>query len=90
MSTEATVMKIAVVQPHLRSDDIDPFSAAHHVIGMMRNTSKANSIDLFVLPELCPLGYTDDTFEKCTNDLDCAKRIEGIDDMMRECAKVKC
>lgn len=89
MTTKSSSIIIAAVQPHLRPNDTDPMSAALHVIKLMREESKENDIDLFVLPELCPLGYSQDTFDRyLPNDLANVNMLKKIDELLCGCAKV--
>jgi predicted amidohydrolase len=79
---------IAAVQPHLRAGGTNPVSSAQHVINLMKKASETEDVDLFVLPELCPLGYSDDTFDMLADQCIASKVIEEIDHLMSDCAKV--
>jgi len=62
---DTTTLGICLLQPNLRPPDETPLSATRRVIELARNALKENpNIDLFVLPELCPIGYSEDTFAK--------------------------
>jgi predicted amidohydrolase len=70
-NTKIMMMKeqlvIGIVQPGLRSDDESPLEATKRICKMMIDRNEgvsSNKIDLFVLPELCPIGYLEDTFQK--------------------------
>ena len=90
MKSKHTSITIAAVQPHLRANDNTPISSAHHVINLMKQTSEKRHVDLFVLPELCPLGYSEDTFDNyLPKNLDNINVIREIDDLMRHFAKVR-
>lgn len=54
----------------------------------MKKASETEDIDLFVLPELCPLGYSDDTFNMLKDERSTSMVIEEIDDLIYACAKV--
>lgn len=60
------VLVIGAVQCPLRGDTQDPLEACDQVIRLMKQQQQASSqsIDLFVLPELAPLGYSEDSFFK--------------------------
>ena len=58
------VLVIGAVQCPLRADDEHPLEATCTAIQLMKQTSHNNNIDLFVLPELAPLGYSEDTFQR--------------------------
>lgn len=79
---------IAAVQPHLRAGGTNPVSSVQHVINLMKKASETEDVDLFVLPELCPLGYSDDTFDMLADQCIASKVIEEIDHLMSDCAKV--
>jgi len=70
-------LTIAAVQTPLRSESIAPLEAARVAERMMRDAAKEvnelrgtssnenqNQIDLFILPELAPLGYSEYTFSE--------------------------
>ena len=52
--------------------------------------TKHKQIDLFVLPELCPLGYSDHSFNKFLPlDEDAIKMMEEVDELFSAFAKVR-
>ena len=59
-------VKICVLQPSMRADDEHPLQSTERVISFIKDvvSTKQDKIDLFVLPELCPVGYSEDTFAK--------------------------
>ena len=80
---------IAAVQPCLRTNDMAPLASARRVINIMKDVAQKNSIDLFVLPELCPLGYCENTFnEYLPNSPTTEKIIKEVDDLICSFAKV--
>ena len=65
MNPPSHELKVCLVQPLLRGDGQDPFHAVDHVQQLMRTAVQEHGhIDLFVLPELCPIGYSEETFAK--------------------------
>lgn len=58
------VLVVGAVQCPLRTDQQDPLDACHTAIQLMKQASIESKIDLFVLPELAPLGYSEDTFAR--------------------------
>jgi len=60
------VLVIGVVQCPLRPDEQDPLEATSKTVQLMKQatTSNQSKIDLFVLPELAPIGYSEDTFQR--------------------------
>ena len=91
-------LKIGAVQPKLRQEHTSPMEATEHAIQLIRQTAAQHDdnktkIDLFVLPELSPIGYSEDTFEnhlptvemRAHNDI-----IGWIDRTFSSLAKVKC
>lgn len=84
---------VAAVQPKLRSKDETPLSStmSMHVIDLLKQAAKRSSIDLFVLPELCPFGYSENTFERyLPNNAVNVKMMKDIHELFCECAKVRC
>ena len=77
MVTTESSIEICIIQPPLRQDDECPLHATDAVIDLMKEAHQGNtkSIDLFVLPELCPVGYTEDTFSKY---LPCTKETQTM------------
>jgi predicted amidohydrolase len=69
---------VGIVQPTLRPPTESPLEATSRVSRMMRDAAARNqqsassrpssptcsSIDIFVLPEICPIGYSEDTFAR--------------------------
>mmetsp|Transcript_4543 Transcript_4543/g.10172 ORF Transcript_4543/g.10172 Transcript_4543/m.10172 type:complete len:351 (+) Transcript_4543:129-1181(+) len=78
---------IAAVQAPLRHDSLHPLDAARSVVRTMKSAVAAakhpNTIDLFVLPELCPLGYSEHTFQ---NYLHSDAILDGISMMIAQFA----
>ena len=64
---EKITLGLCLLQPNLRAPDEDLRSTTQRILNL-GDTAMADhpdiSIDLFVLPELCPLGYSEDTFAK--------------------------
>lgn len=64
-SPAKTVLRIGAVQVPLRQDKVHPLQATRAVIELMVTFQQVeNKIELFVLPELCPVGYTEQTFRE--------------------------
>jgi predicted amidohydrolase len=60
-------LTVCLVQPRLREDEDTPLQATDQVVALMQAAAchcqgQQQHIDLFVLPELCPVGYSEDTF----------------------------
>lgn len=91
MSSEASPsIQIAAIQPNLRSNDVTPLSSTRHVVELMERAAKKGDIDLFVLPELCPIGYTEDTFCRYLKRGSAILELIGeIDNLICSCAKVR-
>jgi len=63
----ASTLGLCLLQPPLRGPDETPLSATRKVINLAERALAENPntpIDIFVLPELCPIGYSEDTFAK--------------------------
>ena len=75
-------LKIGVVQPPLRPDDHDPIEFTKNCIVPLLKS--CTDVDLYVLPELCPIGYTQHTFE---NYLDSPEVQLQIDQIMSQTAR---
>mmetsp|Transcript_30008 Transcript_30008/g.60101 ORF Transcript_30008/g.60101 Transcript_30008/m.60101 type:complete len:131 (+) Transcript_30008:281-673(+) len=89
-------LTIGAVQPALRPSHLSPIEAAKHVVHLMKEVAskhdkcKHKKIDLFILPELCPLGYSEDTFEKfLPRDKSVMETLESIDQLLQSSAKVR-
>ncbi len=89
-------LTIGAVQSPLRQSHSSPIEAAQHVVRLMREVAskhdkcKHKKIDLFVLPELCPLGYSEDTFEKFFRRGNLViEMLENIDQLFQSLAKVR-
>lgn len=72
---------IGAVQPPLRLDQQSPLEACRHVQAMMREAAASRNINLYVLPELCPVGYSEHTF---CNYLPSTPEIRNIYDKIEE------
>ena len=83
-------IRIAAVQPQLRANDTHPIDAARSVIDLMRrevidSAQKGNrKADIFILPELCPIGYSEHTFQHY---LDSDDALQTISIMIADFAK---
>ena len=89
LSHDRDQINVCVVQLNLRSDDKDPVAeAGRWVCAMERIQRQQTIIDLFVLPELAPLGYSEDTFARflpiCEHN---QQRLRKIDQLMQEAAR---
>jgi nitrilase len=57
-----TALKIGAVQPPLRSSEEDPIEhTRNRILPLLK---QGTNVDLYVLPELSPIGYTQDTFDR--------------------------
>ena len=78
-TTKSSIFNACIIQPSLRSNnDESPIQATEAVIELMMNASskgsqeetttslnkKSTNIDMFILPELCPIGYSEETFDE--------------------------
>jgi predicted amidohydrolase len=95
--SKPTSVRIAAVQPQLRDDDVHPLDAARSVIDLMRREVKdgiskdERKIDLFCLPELCPIGYSEHTFQNYLDSDDLLQNIKALmADFARECKVYVC
>lgn len=84
-------LTVGVVQPELRPPEEAPMEATKKISQMMIDTSSVSGhFDLFLLPELCPVGYSKDTFHKYLPKTAELRAVYGqIDHAMAETA-VKC
>lgn len=96
-------LTICVLQPPLRGPNDTPLESADRTIDLMRDAiekekrkskdedkdfQKSAIIDLFVLPELCPVGYSEDTFAKyLPTTLDIKEMYGEIDSKFKEFAE---
>lgn len=77
-------LKVCGLQPMLRADDESPLEATQRVVNLMTD----NTVDLYVLPELCPIGYSEDTFAKYLPKTDENKKLlQDIDKALADHAK---
>lgn len=82
--SKPTSVRIAAVQPQLRDDDVHPLDAARSVIDLMRREVKDGTstgerkIELFCLPELCPIGYSEHTFQTYLDSEDLQQSIAAM------------
>ena len=91
----ASELIVGAVQVPLRSPLISPLESAHTAVALMRKSAMERQgregsppIDLFILPELAPLGYSEDTFANWLPRTDEIKKVhEEIDQCMAEVAK---
>lgn len=52
------------MQAALRADTESPMDASSRTLHTMKRIGAVGNVDLFVLPELAPVGYSTDTFER--------------------------
>ena len=87
---------IGAVQPALRDSDTSPQLATHQAIQLIRQTvmkqheNGHRKIDLFVLPEMSPIGYSEGTFQKYLPTDGTFADDGSIDTSNKECVGVKC
>jgi len=55
-------VKICAMQPVMRKPHQSRMEATQQVLQMMNDIAAREKVDLFILPELCPVGYSEDTF----------------------------
>ena len=53
-----------MIQPRLREPGEHFLDSARTVLDLMSSICQSQEVDLFVLPELCPVGYSEDSFAK--------------------------
>jgi predicted amidohydrolase len=92
-------LTVCVLQPPLRKPQETPMEATKAVLSLMEEaclttTSSTlqnnvhNHVDLIMLPELCPVGYSEDTFAKyLPSTLEIQNMYLQIDTQFREAAK---
>lgn len=87
----AKTFGLCLLQPILRPPDETPLSATRRVIDIADRAIAENpetAIDLFVLPELCPVGYSEDTFANYLPSHPERKQVlDEIDAQLRDAAK---
>lgn len=72
-------LKVGVVQAPLRPDDMDPVSFTQsRIVPLLKSCTEKEDVDLYVLPELCPIGYSQHTFENYLNSPDVQLQIDEI------------
>ena len=97
-SSSSSSIQICALQPRLRTSEQTPMEATRHVIDLMEranqkkkeedSSSTKQSIDVFVLPELCPVGYSEDTFAKYLPDTTEKQQwLKDIDQRMAKAAQ---
>jgi predicted amidohydrolase len=57
-------VRVCALQPALRPPTQSPWDALVRVQRLMETIASNESVDLFVLPELSPIGYSEDTFAR--------------------------
>lgn len=57
-------IRVCALQPALRLPNQSPWDAIGRMQRMIEAIAAEEQIDLFVLPELSPVGYSEDTFER--------------------------
>ena len=71
-----TTMRIGAVQPPLRQEDQDPVEYTRdHVLPLLMSSAY---VDIFVLPELCPIGYSQHTLDHYLDDRDVQRQIDEL------------
>jgi predicted amidohydrolase len=71
-----TALKIGAVQPPLRSPEEDPIEHTRTlVLPLLKDCA---NVDLYVLPELSPIGYTQDTFDRYLHRPEIQQEIDAI------------
>ena len=65
-NTHSSQLYVCAVQPTLRRDDESPLDALYRILESLKRIQQTTKerIDLFVLPELSPIGYSEDTFDR--------------------------
>lgn len=83
-------LTVCAIQPNLRPDEQTPQDAIQDAINLMKKASieQKEKIDLFVLPELSPIGYSEDTFARHLPTSPEKKAIyQQLDSQMAQAAK---
>ncbi|KAI2491109.1 adenylyl/guanylyl cyclase [Fragilaria crotonensis] len=71
-----TVLRIGAVQPPLRQEDQDPVEyTRNQVLPLLMSRT---DVDIFVLPELCPIGYIQHTLDHYLDDRDVQRKIDKL------------
>lgn len=76
-------ISVCVIQPDLRRPEESPLDAAARVRAQMEHVQE--DVDLFVLPELCPLGYSEDTFANFVRSNNVV--VQDVERYMRDTAR---
>ena len=81
-------VSVCALQSSLRPPDELPLDAARRVQAQMSAITSRESVDMFVLPELCPIGYSEDTFANYLPlNSEQQALYEEIDKIMQQTAK---
>jgi predicted amidohydrolase len=91
---EDAKLTVCLLQPRLREDQDHPLQATDQVVALMQAAACQEEaqqpqphIDLFVLPELCPVGYSEDTFANyLPSDPTAQAMYHQIDDKLQQAA----
>lgn len=83
-------LEICAIQPELRPDGQTPQEAIRHAVQLMTRAhgQADHKVDLFVFPELSPVGYSEDTFARFLPNTPEKRTIyRHLDDQMAKAAK---
>lgn len=83
----ATRLEVTVcaIQPRLRQKDESPLDVCKRILDSIEDIARSRNVDLFVLPELAPVGYSEDTFARCLPKSELMKKMyELIDEAFSE------
>jgi predicted amidohydrolase len=90
---------VCLLQPALRRDDQSPLESTRETIAWMQQAvadtqrkqhtdPRPKSVDLILLPELCPIGYSEDTFARFLPNSDENRVLHSqIDDELQNAAR---
>lgn len=61
---DMSTLTVCAMQPDLRKKDESPLDAATRILDAIERVSERTKVDLYVVPELAPVGYSEDTFQR--------------------------
>jgi len=64
VGTTPSELVVCVVQPTMREGKESPLDAATRTLSRIETFASLKKVDLFILPELSPFGYCEDTFKR--------------------------
>jgi predicted amidohydrolase len=73
-------LTICAVQTKMRQETESPLDASSRILESIKEVSRHTKVDLFVLPELAPVGYCEDTFSRFLPKSTLIKNMYGLID----------